>query len=170
MSAYISENGFIALTLSAIETSIKYEANGILLGHKTGDVYYVENAIPYQLAERTSTSTSVSSRKQKRIRRVFKNYMKYEIIGEFHTHPDGGIELSKSDKNFVRERGYALEVVIAINKGSTRRNWRYERGKLSGSIDKYFIEIGCWKVKEKNATKLTIRCPFAVGFDSAKPL
>ena len=170
MPAYISENGFISLTLSAIETSIKYEANGILLGHKTGSVYYIENVIPYQLAKRTSTSTWVSPRRQKRIRRVFKNYMRYKIIGEFHTHPDGDIRLSDEDKNVARESIHELEVVVAIKKEVVHRKWHYEKGNLSGSIDKYFIEIGCWKVQEKKVTKLSIRCPFAVGFDSAKPL
>ena len=170
MPIYISEDAFITLTLSAIETSIKYEATGLLLGHKSGDTYYVQNAIPYQLAERTSNSVYITRSKQKRIRRVFKNYMKYKIIGEFHTHPDGSIELSQGDKEFIRDRNYELEVVVAIEKDEMNSPWHYEKGVLSGSIDKYFIEIGCWRVREKKVTKLSIRCPFAVGFDFVNPI
>lgn len=169
MPIYISEDAFIALTLSAIETSIKYEATGLLLGYKSGNNYFIENAIPYQIAKRTSCSVYVSPVKQRRIRRVFKNYMKYRIIGEFHTHPDGGISLSQDDKKVIRESDYELEVVVAITKDRRDSPWHYEKGVLSGSIDKYTIKIGCWRVKEKKVTKLSIRCPFAVGFGSNAP-
>jgi proteasome lid subunit RPN8/RPN11 len=164
MPIYISEDAFITLTLSAIETSIKYEATGLLLGHKSGDTYYVQNTIPYQLAERTSDSVYITRSKQKRIRRVFNNYMKYRIIGEFHTHPNGSIKLSEGDKEFIRNRNYNLEVVVAIRKVNINSPWNYKKSVLSGSIDKYFIEIGCWRVKEQKVTKLKIRCPFAFGF------
>jgi len=170
MPIYISEDAFITLTLSAIETSTKYEATGLLLGHKSEGTYYVQNAIPYQLAERTPNSVFVSHAKQRRIRRVFKNFMKYQIIGEFHTHPDGSIKLSKADKEVMKESNYELEVVVAINRDDLKNSWHYDKGVLSGSIDKYNIEIGCWKVRDKKTTKLSIRCPFAVGFDFVKPI
>ncbi len=170
MPIYISEDAFITLTLSAIETSIKYEATGLLLGHKSGDTYYVQNAIPYQIAKRTSDSVSITRSKQKRIRRVFKNYMKYKIIGEFHTHPEGSIKLSQGDKEFIRDRNYELEIVVAIEKDEMNNPWDYENGVLSGSIDKYSIKIGCWRVKERKVNKLSIRCPFAVGFDFVVPI
>lgn len=163
MSIYISEDAFIALTLSAIETSIKYEATGLLLGYKSDSNYFVENAIPYQIAERTSDSVYVTPAKQRRIRRVFKNYMKYRIVGEFHTHPDGSINLSEADKKVVRESDYKLEIVVAITKDNMNSRWRCEKRVLSGSIDKYYIEIGCWRVRKKGVIKLNIRCPFAVG-------
>ena len=164
MPIYISEDAFITLTLSAIETSTNYEAGGLLLGYKSGKYYFVENAIPYQIAKRTSASVSVSPVKQRRIRRVFKSYMKYRIIGEFHTHPDGSIRLSKDDKKVIRESDYELEIVVAIKKDGKDRPWNYVKGVLSGSIDKYYLELGCWRVREKKVTKLSIRCPFAVGF------
>lgn len=170
MPIYISEDAFIALTLSAIETSTKYEATGLLLGYKSGKSYFVENAIPYQIAERTSDSVFVSPVKQRRIRRVFKNYMKYRIIGEFHTHPNGGIRLSNADKKVIRESDYELEIVVAITKDGTNSPWNYGEGVLSGSIDKYYLKLGCWRVREKKITKLSIRCPFAVGFDFNSPI
>lgn len=169
MPVYISENGFITLTLSAIETSTRYEATGLLLGYKSGSNYYIENVIPYQLAERTDESVYVSPAKQKRISRVFKNYMKYEIIGEFHTHPDGYAKLSSADKKVIEDSDYELEVVVAIEQNNESTSWHYEKGVLSGSIDKYFLEIACWKVRNKKTRKLTTRCPFAVGFDFSKP-
>ena len=170
MPIYISEDAFISLTLSAMETSIQYEATGLLLGYESENHYFVENAIPYQLAERTSDSAYISPIKQSRIRRIFKNYMKYRIIGEFHTHPEGTIKLSAADKQFIRERDYQLEVVVAITKSEITNQWDYKNGLLSGSIDKYFIEIGCWTVKNRRVTKLRIRCPFAVGFDFSEPI
>ncbi len=170
MPIYISEDAFITLTLSAIETSTKFEATGLLLGHKSGDTYYVQNAIPYQLAERTANSICVSPSKQQRIRRVFKNYLKYKIIGEFHTHPDGSIKLSNADKKVIRNSDYDLEIVVAINQEKSDSPWHYEQYVLSGSIDKYYLEIGCWRVIDKKTTKLSIRCPFAVGFDFVNPL
>ncbi|MBI4378773.1 MAG: hypothetical protein HY578_06735 [Nitrospinae bacterium] len=176
MAIYISENGFIALTLSAIETSIKYEATGILLGYevKRKDVinYYVENIIPYQIAERTSESVSVLPVRRNRIRRVFPNYMKYKIIGEFHTHPEGNIYLSPGDKKFIRSSGYELEIVVAIKIGNkTRRAWdyNYKTKILSGSIDRYLIKIAGWRVENEKIVRQIITCPFAVGFDYLKP-
>jgi len=170
MPIYISEDAFITLTLSAIETSTRYEATGLLMGYESESNYFVVNAIPYQLAERTSDSVYVSSAKQRRIRKVFKNYMKYRIIGEFHTHPEGGVNLSIADKEVIRDSDYNLEIVVAITKRQISIPWNYEKGILSGSIDKYYIKIGCWKVGEKTVAKLSIRCPFAVGFDFSKPL
>jgi len=170
MPIYISENGFITLTLSAIETSTRYEAAGLLLGYKSGTSYYVENVIPYQLAERTADSVYISPVKQKRMRRVFKEYMKYKIIGEFHTHPDASVRLSKADEEIVRKSDYELEVVVAITKADTDSPWHYEKGVLSGSIDKYYIEIACWRVRGRKTTKLSIRCPYAVGFDFSEPI
>ena len=63
-----------------------------------------------------------------------------------------------------------MEIVVAINikKDQRKRAWNNDKGVLSGSIDKYFIEIGCWKIRDKKTTKLNIRCPFAVGFDFKK--
>ncbi len=170
MPIYISENGFITLTLSAIETSINYEASGLLLGYESGDTYYVETVIPYQLAQRTARSVSVSPRKRQRMRRVFKNYMKCKIIGEFHTHPHGDVALSHSDKKAIRTGGYELEIVVAIKKTVVARRWHYERGILSGTIDKYDIEIASWRLGGARQTKLSIRCPFAVGFDVSEPI
>lgn len=170
MPIYISENGFITLTLSAIETSTRYEASGLLLGYKSRDHFYVEGVIPYQLAERTADSVHVSPSKQERMRRVFKKYMKYEIIGEFHTHPDGCAKLSDSDKKVIKGSGYELEIVVAISKPGTTSAWRYEKGVLSGSIEKHFIAIACWRVRGERTIKLSTRCPFAVGFDRAKPI
>ena len=139
------------------------------MGHKSKDTYYVESVIPYQIAERTPDSASVPKAKQKRIRRVFKNYMRYRIIGEFHTHPDGSIKLSGHDKRVIKSSGYELEIVVAINKEGLSQPWDYRDGVLSGSIDKYDIEIACWRVRSRRAIKLTLRCPFATGFDFLKP-
>lgn len=173
MAIYISENGFIALTLSAIETSIKYEATGILLGYevkrKDRITYYVENVIPYQIAERTSESVSVYPGRRNRVRRVFPNYMKYKIIGEFHTHPEGNIALSPADKEFIRSSDYKLEIVVAIEIANKTHAWNYKNKILSGSIDKYLIKIAGWRVENEKIVPQIIRCPFAVGFDYAKP-
>ncbi len=174
MAIYISESGFITLTLSAIETSTKFEASGILLGyevkHNRVPTYYVENVIPYQIAERTSDSIIVHSSRRKRVRKVFPNYMKYKIIGEFHTHPESSVKLSDDDKEYIRSSGYQLEIVVAIQQSEDTYPWDYKKMKLSGSIDKYFIEIAGWRVKDKKIFKQRIRCPFAVGFAYSKPI
>ena len=82
MPIYISEDAFITLTLSAIETSVKYESAGLLLGYKADKVFYVQNVIPYQLAERSSDSVYVPRARASRLRRVFKNYLKYKETSE----------------------------------------------------------------------------------------
>lgn len=170
MAIYLSETGFITLTLSAIETSIKYESSGYLLGYKVGKTFFVENVIPYQIARRTPDSIDVHPLKRRRIQKVFKNYMKYRIIGEFHTHPEGGIKLSMDDKEYIRDNNYELEIVVAITKGDGESPWDYAKGVLSGSIDKYFIQIAGWRVYPKKVVKQTLQCPFAVGFDFSKPI
>ncbi|MFH1773916.1 MAG: Mov34/MPN/PAD-1 family protein [Methanobacteriota archaeon] len=171
MAIYISESGFITLTLSAIETSTEYEACGILLGykvkHKRKTIYYVENVIPYQIAKRAPDS--IRPIRRKRIRKIFPKYMKYKIIGEFHTHPEGSVSLSKPDKDFIRSSNYQLEVVVAIRLSNETHRWSYKRKILSGSIDKYLIEIAGWKVCDKKIIEQIIRCPFAVGFDYSEP-
>lgn len=170
MAIYISENGFIALTLSAIETSINREAAGIILGYKVRRkgrlTYFVENVVPYQIAKRTSSSVEVNSDKCRRIRRVFQSYLKYNIIGEFHTHPQGNIHLSSADKRFVRSSNYKLEIVVAIDINKKYQSWCLKNNILSGSIDKYFISIAGWKVEKQKVIKQNIRCPYAVGFSS----
>ncbi len=133
MAIYIGENAFITITLSAIETSIKYEAAGILLGYQMEDVYYIENAIPYQIAERTANSIHVPPIKREIIRRVFGNYMKYRIVGEFHTHPEGDIGLSEEDKDYVRSNNYQLEIVAAVDRTDSSYPWDYKKGELSGN-------------------------------------
>jgi len=170
MAVYISENGFVTLTLCAIETSTKYEASGILLGYEAKGTYYVENVIPYQIAERSSDSVYVHPARQKRIRRVFKNYMKYKIIGEFHTHPDGAADLSDDDNGLIRSSGYELEIVVAVNLNNSKNTWAYKKGFLSGSIDKYNLVIAAWKVGRNKMMKQSLRCPFAVGFDYLMPI
>lgn len=169
MAIYISENAFITLTLSAIETSTKYEASGILMGYQVENVYYIENVIPYQVAERTASSIHVPRAKRERIRRIFGKYMKFQIIGEFHTHPEGEINLSKEDRDFIRSSDYELEVVVAIEITDSSCPWDYQKGVLSGSIDKYIVKIAGWKVEREKITKQTIRCPYAVGFDFSEP-
>jgi len=171
MSIYISENAFISLTLSAIETSIVCEANGILLGYivknRNKNRYFIENAIPYQLADRTETSSKILEKRRKRLYRVFLNYTKYDIIGEYHTHPNGTTQLSNADKEFIKTSGYNLEIVISITKdGNTKiDNWRYKNNTLLGNIDKYNIQIAGWQVTNV-LVKHIIRCPYAVGFSN----
>lgn len=96
--------------------------------------------------------------------------MKYQIIGEFHTHPEGDISLSDEDKAFIKSSDYQLEIVVAIEKNDSNNSWSYGEGVLSGSIEKYFISIAGWKVDRAKITKQTIRCPYAVGFDFSEPI
>ena len=112
MNLYISENAFIALTLSAIETYVYREATGVLLGYKKGDdAYYVEAVVPFQWVKRTKDSAKIAPQRRKRVYDVLTDYMKYEIIGEFHTHPRGEAKLSKNDKEYIRENNYKIELV-----------------------------------------------------------
>jgi len=133
------------------------------------DVYYIENAIPYQIAERTANSIHVPPIKREIIRRVFGNYMKYRIVGEFHTHPEGGIGLSEEDKDYMRSNNYQLEIVAAVDRTNSSYPWDYKKGELSGSIDKYLITLAGCEVQKRKVIKQTIRCPYAVGFDFSKP-
>jgi hypothetical protein len=96
--------------------------------------------------------------------------MKYKIIGEFHTHPDDCTDLSEADEDFIRSSKYQLEIVVAIRQSNETRPWGYKGGILSGSIDKYLIEIAGWRVGDRRTVKQKLRCPFAVGFDYSEPL
>jgi hypothetical protein len=74
MPIYISENAFITLTLSAIETSTRYESTGLLLGHQSKDMFYVEEVIPYQLLNSVANSLLHSAREIRKARRLCAKY------------------------------------------------------------------------------------------------
>ncbi|MEM2741714.1 MAG: hypothetical protein QXD95_06140 [Nitrososphaeria archaeon] len=44
------------------------------------------------------------------------NYMRKEIVGEFHTHPDGNEELTNKDKQILKWLGTKIMIIVTPNK------------------------------------------------------
>src|SRR4051812_25295154 len=89
MTAYISQNAFWGLLISAAEV-YKRECFGLLIGYRDRreerDMYIVEHALPYQTATRRHKGVASNPRAHRRIERFLRNIPQLSVIGDFHSH------------------------------------------------------------------------------------
>src|SRR5215468_4265316 len=89
MTAYISQNAFWGLLISAVEV-YKRECFGLLIGYRDQkedeDRYIIEHAVPYQTAGRRHKGVVSNPRAHKRIERFLANIPQLSVIGDFHSH------------------------------------------------------------------------------------
>jgi len=124
-----------------------------------------EQAIPFQTAERTSSSVDVREKHEWRCKDMLYKLCALEPIGDFHSHPHGDPDLSTTDKNSM-EIG-DVELVIAISRKSKTTFWRYDGMKkgLSGVFGDFKFQMAvhsCYKTRERTRKfeRIDLLCPF----------
>jgi len=170
---FLSEKAFLSIVISAIET-YKDECYGVLVGTRKGDnIFFVDYATPYQYAEISRKSAYLPENRRRRIRKILTELTPMDMIGEYHSHPDGELKLSENDKESMMDG--AIEILVTLWKKKKNQKWAVstEGGYLNwkylyGTIGDYYLQIAAF-YKPKNGTpkQVKITCPYAVGFDSS---
>jgi proteasome lid subunit RPN8/RPN11 len=174
MNIYISENAFMILTLSAVETSVTRECAGLLFGYKTPEKYFLELATPFQLANRKYDTIYINPMRKHKLYRMIDKYLKYQFIGEYHSHPEGVPSPSEDDVKYIFREEYPIEIIMSIREDKEFKPWTIKKNILSGSLSRYFIEMASFQLVGKDRHKrikvLNIECPYALGFEAVKEL
>jgi len=174
--AFLYETPFIDMIVSSVEVYPK-ECLGALWGYRAWssvDVMrraIIEQAIPFQTAERTLRSVDIREKHEWRCKDMLYKLCALEPIGDFHSHPHGSPDLSTADKDSMNIGD--VELVIAISRKSKTTFWRYDTVKkeLSGVFGDFRFKMAvhsCYKSKEKTKKfeRISLLCPFAVGIGS----
>ncbi|MCK5548728.1 MAG: Mov34/MPN/PAD-1 family protein [Thermoplasmata archaeon] len=111
MRSVILEAGcFTALIASAVEVYSK-ETTGMLIGKrdrrfirgKLTDCVVVQGAYPLQTARKGFGTVMIDNLKAfRRVRRTI-NYLGFEFIGEYHSHPGSYARLTMVDEEYIRD-------------------------------------------------------------------
>jgi proteasome lid subunit RPN8/RPN11 len=168
MKAYLSENAFMGLLLSSAEV-FKRESLGYLLGYRLDDRFIVEHAFSLQTARRRRRGVVLRDQDQKRIEPILSNFVKLQIIGDFHSHTqygqDKGLPVpSIIDINSMEEHN--LYIIVAINELKKKKRWKETSdGSISGSIGNFIYKISAYYYAGSGSTpiKAPIFCPFPPG-------
>jgi proteasome lid subunit RPN8/RPN11 len=177
MTAYVSQNAFWGLLISAVEV-YKRECFGLLIGyrdHKAGDdMFIVEHAVPYQTAGRRHKGVVNNPRAHKRIERFLRNIPHLSVIGDFHSHTMWGYSRAAAHPSQTDRQGMAPEnvyVIVSVNDRLREVPWSYnDDGSLSGTTDDHYFRLTAYTVTPSAETRRSpILCPYALGFD-ARPL
>lgn len=168
MEVVLSESAFIAMVTAAVET-FPDETLGVLIGVRKASKVMVQYAIVYQTAKRRRYSAEIHPRLSRRMDLFLEKVTHLEIVGDFHSHPEAGVDkvasvkLSEADKKSMRIN--KLGIVIAIDKDGRKLEWRHlPRGSLKGSVSPYTLKMTTWlKTEEKQYIIVRNFCPFALG-------
>lgn len=174
MEAYLEERVFMSITMAAAEV-YKCECYGCLVGYKSDNAIVVDNAIPYQSAERSFSTVDLKEKQRNIIKNILNTFPKLNVIGEFHSHPQygsvkGDIVLSGCDIKNVNNSN--LEIVVAINDKKHKRKWRYNKDlSISGTFDNYHIRMAAYHYDNTNSNgkrpkRVGLWCPFVMGLES----
>lgn len=172
MSTYeeiiLQESAFLPLVTSAMEV-YPTEVIGILISTSSmeGQECKVKYAIPQQTAIRKFTWARFRAPAFQKLIDTIDN-MKYtfsknnKIVGTFHSHTDswkykGLPEPSPGDLKSLSEFG-EIDIIIAINKATKSLEWgqRREKGKFSGTIGEYHIDLVGYRLLGERFTYIPI--------------
>jgi proteasome lid subunit RPN8/RPN11 len=177
MTAYVSQNAFWGLLISAVEV-YKRECFGLLIGYRdrkgADEMFIVEHAVPYQSAGRRHKGVVSNPRAHKRIERFLRSIPHLSVIGDFHSHTMWGYSRAASHPSDTDRAGMSPEnvyVIVSVNDRLREVPWNYnDDGSLSGTTDDHYFRITAYTVTSSGETRRTpILCPYALGFD-ARPL
>ncbi len=177
MTAYISQNAFWGLLLSAVEV-YKRECFGMLVGYRdrrgTDETFIIEHAIPFQSAGRRHKGVVSNPRAHKRIERFLSNIPQLSVIGDYHSHTMWGYSRAASHPSDTDLEGMAPEhiyVIVSVNDRLREVPWNYnDDGSLSGTTDEHHFRLTAYAVTEaQEPRRVAILCPYAIGFD-VRPL
>lgn len=177
MTAYISQNAFWGLLISAVEV-YKRECFGLLIGYRDRkgpeEMFIVEHAIPFQSAGRRHKGVVANPRAHKRIERFLENIPQMSVVGDFHSHTMWGYSRAAShpsETDIADMVPNHVYLIVSINDRLREVPWNYnDDGSLSGTTDDHYFRLTAYTMNEARETRrLAILCPPAIGFD-AKPL
>lgn len=167
MKASISEEAFLGLVLSSIEV-YKLECLGLLLGYRMNGAFVIEYAIPYQAAERAHGEVDIRSKYHRRLRTALAALKKWDLIGDFHSHPQygnskGDVSPSREDVADIPEN--SIFIIVAINDRKRHQYFQVNKdGTISGVLGDHHIKIACFYRDNKNKVhRIQLSCQFATG-------
>jgi proteasome lid subunit RPN8/RPN11 len=168
MRVYLCENAFIALLLSSAEV-YKSECLGFLLGYKLEDRFIVEHAFSFQTASRKLKGVISHDRRHKQIEPILERLDRLQIIGDFHSHTQFGMDKglpNPSQEDIDGMKAHHIYLIVAINNNRKTRPWAENRdGTISGSVDNFFFKISAYFINGgASVRKAKIHCPFPPGF------
>ena len=168
MRVYLSENAFIDLLLSSAEV-YKSECLGFLLGYKLEDRFIVEHAFSLQTASRKPKGVKSPDRSHKQIEPILARLGRLQIIGDFHSHTQFGVNKGLPNPSQEDINGMTtgdVYVIVAINNNMKTRPWAENRDStISGSVDNFFFKISAYFINgSASVRKAKIHCPFPPGF------
>ena len=178
MIAYISQNAFWGLLISAVEV-YKRECFGLLIGYRDrrgpDEMYIVEHAIPYQTATRRHKGVASNPRAHRRIERFLRNIPHLSVLGDFHSHTMWGYSRAASRPSDTDLEGMTKEnvyVIVSINDRLREVAWSYnDDGSLSGTTDDHYFRLTAYTMTATGEPRrTTILCPYAIGFDARRVL
>ena len=178
MIAYISQNAFWGLLISAVEV-YKRECFGLLIGYRDRrgpeEMYIVEHALPFQSAGRKHRGVVSNPRAHRRIERFLSNIPQLSVIGDFHSHTMWGYSRAASRPSDTDLEGMTKEnvyVIVSINDRLREVAWNYnDDGSLSGTTDDHYFRLTAYTMTAAGEPRrTTILCPYAIGFDARRVL
>lgn len=163
-SVILRNEAFVNMLVSSLEV-YKKEAYGILLGKRSGEDYIIRQAFTYQSAKRHYDWVVMDPRRRNRIDLLLRYLMKYQFIGDYHSHIDWPDHLSNEDKREMKEQDIPISLLLLVKDTSRRAKWRYLESdcSLTGTVaDRYFIKLYAFEYDpmQKRIRKLRVKCPF----------
>ena len=168
MKVYLSENAFMGLLLSSAEV-FRNESLGYLLGYRLDDRFIVEHAFSLQTARRRRRGVMLRNRDQKKIEPILANFVKLQIVGDFHSHTQYGgrkgvpVPSPEDVKEMEKDNLY---IIVAINELEKSKSWKENKdGSISGSMGDFFFKISAYlsPFVKGIPQKAPIYCPFPPG-------
>lgn len=148
LEVILSEGSFISMVTASVE-AFPNETLGVLIGLWKTHKAMVQYAIAYQTAKRRRFSVEVYPRLSKRMDLFLERVTHFEVIGDFHSHPEvavdktSSIKLSEPDKKSMLPNN--LGIVIAIDKDMRKLEWKHlPKGSLKGSVFPYTLKMTTW--------------------------
>ena len=87
-----------------------------------------------------------------------------QVIGDFHSHPEGPDKLSPTDKSDLFKHLTTLTCLVSIYKTKKCEKWKFCDDKsVCGTIgSKYFVRIIAYEVdqKKKELSRIKVVCPY----------
>jgi proteasome lid subunit RPN8/RPN11 len=168
MRVYLSENAFVDLLLSSAEV-YKKECLGFLLGYRLEDRFIVEHAFSFQTADRKPKGVVSLDRSHKKIEPIIKRLDRLQIVGDFHSHTQFGLEKglpSPSQEDINGMNPSHIYLIIAINNNRKTMDWAENRdGTISGTVSNFFFKIAAYYLtSSRMVKKARIHCPFPPNF------
>ncbi|HLC19397.1 MAG TPA: Mov34/MPN/PAD-1 family protein [Candidatus Nanoarchaeia archaeon] len=168
--AFVSRQAFIDLVISALEV-YKKEAFGLLIGRTEGSQYFISDIIPYQSAQRSYEWVNMSSQRINRINFALGHLTNHEVIGDYHSHPQGPDKLSATDVSDLFKGARRLTCLLSVYKKKSCEPWRHEDYSIMGSIGgRYFVRLMAYEVDRKRGIihRINVVCPYMKRVNKAK--